>query len=395
MPIVTLLVLGGSLTTGLIIGLLAALKLAMTQQPERLPCSVATLLNILNSAFFALMLIAALVVDYFGTQLSLISGSILLSASLTGLILVPLSLRSLPLLLGAGLGTSIFYLSLIQLTPVGLLGTSAIAASLLFGTVLMGMGALLAYPLLDLLSTALGYRLSLSLLACFVLLWGVLAFFTPTELLLFQTGFDPIRVITSGKLWLAALVFAFYAPLEAFVSVWVTTYLTKRDAATSDNPSVDPSGATGDPRDQAAGWVAWFWLALLGSRVLLGSFLHLSTLQDAWQPFFLIIPALMTAVVFGNLSGSSTTRQALYGVILLGFFLGPVLPTLLAIVARLAIGSALAVALLHIGGAVGGVILSPLVNSGVKERSAASALWIPLFLSLALTATAMFFTLSG
>ncbi|MGL4555315.1 MAG: hypothetical protein ACRC33_29460, partial [Gemmataceae bacterium] len=157
------------------------------------------------------------------------------------------------------------------------------------------------------------------------------------------------------------------------------------------------SGEAPEGRDQASGWVAWFWLAFLVSRVLVGVLLHLADLRESWQTFFLIIPALLAAVVLGNLSGSTTTRQALSGVILLGFVLGPVLPVLLAIVADMHQargGPALALALLHVGGAAGGVVLSPLVNSGAEERSAQSALRVPLFLALLMTAAAVLFALS-
>jgi hypothetical protein len=409
MQLVTVLVLCGCLAVGMGLGLLASLKLDATRRPEQLPYPVNTLLLGLNSALVGVVLLAALPVDYFGLQTAVIAGAAILGLSFFGLIAVPPP-RAVPLVVAAGFGLAMLYLALIPLMPSGLLGLNEIAASLLFGMVFIGLGALLGRPTFDVLRYTLGYRLTLVILggACCAL--AVLGVLTPSDAYPAAAGFDPLAVVTNPKLWMAALVFAFYAPLEAFVSVWVTTFLTTHSTekeqalrgvhAAEGHVSTSAPGQRADAEaiDQASRWVAWFWLAFLLSRVLVGILLHVSA-TDSWQPLFLILPALLAAVVLGNLSGSTTTRQALYGLAILGFVLGPVLPVLLAIVARVqqeaGAGQALGLALLHVGGAAGAVVLSPLVKFSAEGRTAQSALKIPLFMALLMTAAAVLFALGG
>jgi len=112
----------------------------------------------------------------------------------------------------------------------------------------------------------------------------------------------------------------------------------------------------------------------------------------------LIFSALLAAVFLGNLTGSSSTLTALYGVLALGFVLGPVLPTLLATLSRVPqTGSApsLAFALVHSVGAIGSVVLAPLVHSSAEEQSPQQALWVPLILALLMTAASLLYTFTG
>ncbi|MGL4555485.1 MAG: hypothetical protein ACRC33_30315, partial [Gemmataceae bacterium] len=226
MQLVTVLVLCGCLAVGMALGLFASLKLEAARHPERAPASVGSLLTALNFAFFALLLVAAVPVDAFGVQVGLIGGAALLGLALFGLVGVPPSARATPLLLAAGLGAAALYLALLQLMPGGLLGTHEVAASLLFGTVFVGLGALVARPLFDVVAATAGYRLAMTALGSACVALAILGTLTPADAFPPGAAFEPLRVASNPKLWMAALVFAFYAPLEAFVSVWVTSYLT-------------------------------------------------------------------------------------------------------------------------------------------------------------------------
>lgn len=401
---VTVLVLVGSLVVGAALGLIATLKLAAARRGE-----ASRLLNAFNFVLIGLLVAAAFPLDYFGVQRGLIGGSVLLGLGLFALALAKPSGATAPLVIVAGLGAAVLYLGLLPLMPRGLLGEHEVAASLLFGFVFLGLGGLLLPPLLDTLLAAVGYRLAMVLLGVGAFAPAVLAAVTPVDSFPAQPPFDPLAAASASRVWLAGLVFAFYAPLEAFVSVWVTTFLTDqaRLAAAFHAPPADAiTDGPGPPlvnpvrvgSDQAAGWLGWFWLAFLGSRALVGVLQHVSTIGDAWQPFFLVAPALLAAVVLGNLSGSTHTHKALSGLIVLGLVLGPVLPMLLAALAgvqRATGGTALAAALLHACGAAGGVVLSPLVSVSAEGRTAQAALRIPLFMALLTTAAAILFALTG
>ena len=110
---------------------------------------------------------------------------------------------------------------------------------------------------------------------------------------------------TDASLWMAGLVFFVYAPLEAFVSVWTTTHV---------------AGLRQEP-GRAGRLLIAFWLAVLGSRMLFGLLEHQDWVVKGWGGWILVVPALLAAVVFGNMMGSVRHDHSLTGMLALGFFL--------------------------------------------------------------------------
>src|SRR5436305_2038854 len=74
---------------------------------------------------------------------------------------------------------------------------------------------------------------------------------------------------------------------------------------------------------RASGRVAGFWAAVPASRLLVGLAQDAGHLRgpDAWGPWLLVVPALLAAVVLGNLAGATSPRSARVGLLLLGLFL--------------------------------------------------------------------------
>jgi hypothetical protein len=188
-----------------------------------------------------------------------------------------------------------------------------------------------------------------------------------------------IPMLTDPNILAAGLVFAAYAPLEAFISVWTVAYLDNH----------------GETRVQKR-WLAWFWLAVILSRLVCAVTLHAFDLRNTYLAPFLVIPAILAAVILGNLSGSTRLTFARGGLFLLGCFLGPVYPMLLGILfTRHEVegvhGSAFG--LLFACGSLGSLILSPLVHYSANHRNVQAALRIPLFVALALSAMTLIFAL--
>jgi MFS family permease len=377
---ITLVVLAGCLMTGLCFGLATSLKLAAARRPDLSNEPGRGLLNAFNFLLIGLLLTASVPLDYFGVRTGFLIGCLVLSLGLALLSLSRPSGRASAQLILAGFGVGLLYLGTIELMPRGLLGEQKAAASLLFGFVLIGFGGLLAGPLLEVLMATVGYRITMLLFGILALVPMLLCYGALPEDFP-QPVYNPLALLSTPTLWLAGLTFAFYTPLEAFVTVWITAYLARHDQ-----------------RDHAAGWVGWFWITFLGSRILIGIFQHVYAIPDDYQPALLIVSALFAAVFLGNLLGSSSSANAIWGIIALGLVLGPVLPTLLATLPRMpnVLGApALAIAVVHSVGALGTVVLAPLVNRSAEERTPQQALWVPLILALLMTAASLVYTFSG
>ena len=177
-----------------------------------------------------------------------------------------------------------------------------------------------------------------------------------------------------GALLLAGLVFFFYAPLEGSISVWATTYLTDIGHG-----------------ERSATWVlSGFWAALFGSRL----FLAFLPFHERWYPWLIVIPALLTVVTLGNLAGTAERAAPRGGLLLLGFLLGPIFPTLLAVMWN-AFGHELGLAYgcIFAMGSLGGLILAPLVGARTSSGKTIAPFRVPMALALALTAAGLVFGL--
>src|SRR5205085_4826964 len=98
------------------------------------------------------------------------------------------------------------------------------------GNVFFALGALVTPVLTDILLRTLGFRRTAALLALASLVPAVLAALAGARGGLPAAGGHTagiIDLLAHHGLWLAALVFGVYAPLEGAISIWATTYLTE------------------------------------------------------------------------------------------------------------------------------------------------------------------------
>src|SRR5262249_3347495 len=166
------------------------------------------------------------------------------------------------------------------------------------------------------------------------------------------------------------------SPVEAAVSTWATTLLTNQGY-----------------KERKAAWVlSGFWLGFLASRVLTVWLEY--KLRDTWavrfEPWLIVILGLMTAVSLGDLAGTPSKSGAAWGLFAVGFFLGPIFPTLVAIVfqhAKSELGTAFGV--LYSCGALGSFLVAPVIGLYARQTTVQRALWIPMVVALAATAAAL------
>ena len=383
-PALTVLTVTSALLVGLVLALLGNLKLALARRPEQTHGSIRRYLTLLEFILVPLIVGAGVLVDLAGVRAMLVAGAVLLALAFLALSAPTTFGRTLLATFVAAVGASILWVATLVLLPSGLFGATESTASFQVGLVLMAMGALLTPPLFDTMLHTLGLRRTMAILALVLLAPAFLA-------ALPNVGDFPILsarghlfdAVGDPAVWMAAAVFFVYAPLEAFVSVWTTAYHST--LATPRNPSR---------------WLAGFWISLLVSRILFGYLQHIvqqySSLGTQHECWLLVLSAGLAAVVLGNMAGTVRPEKAFWGLILLGFALGPLYPILIGLlfqVKGVEAAPGTTFGLLYAAGSVGSFCLAPLVNLSAGERKIQAALRIPLFIALLLTAIAVVFAL--
>jgi fucose permease len=318
------------------------------------------------------MLLSGVLIDTLGVQPVLIVGSLVTALAIFALTLRRSYPLTLTCILLVGLGGACISTGSVVLMPPAFRPLDRTAA-LNLGNVFFGLGALVTPALTDLLVRTVDFRRAMGLLAVICLVPAVLAATTPGgEFPQVEPQQGSLSfVLGSSVLWLCGLVFLLYVPLEWSVSTWATTYLTD----------------LGQQERKAAWLLSGFWLCFLATRLLMA----LVRLPEGVNPWVIIVLSLLAAVAFGNLAGTSSRSTAGFGLLFLGAALGPIFPTLVAVLFRefpekehgSAYGAMFAV------GSLGSLVLPPLVGAFARRRSVQYALRIPMVMCLLLAAAAM------
>jgi hypothetical protein len=381
MPVTVLTVLT-ALCCGLLLGLLGNLKLALSRRPEHVGQRVRWWLGALNVLLVPLLLGSGLLADAWGPRPVLIAGSVVLTLAFLALTAGPAFRRGVAATLAAAAGGSALLVALIVLLPHGLFGPRESVASLQLGLALVALGGLVGMLLFDVLHRLIGFRRAMAVVALIVLLPGLLAALPGAvpERGSVQGGVNFVKLFSEPGVWAAALVMFFYAPLEAFVSVWAATYLEHVGQA-----------------QRQGNWLAGFWFMVLLSRAMVAIIMHFATGYRAdwisFPPWLLVTNAVLVAAILGNMSGMLGWRSALSLLLMLGFFLGPLFPGLVGMVLRSEGGRgwpATAFAALHVGGSVGSLALAPLVRYCARTRISVG-LRIPMVLAMVMALTMLLF----
>jgi fucose permease len=375
MQAVTMATISGAVVFGMTLALLGRLKLALAQRVQLGDRQVRNLLLALNVALIPLALLCGLLLDVCGARVVLVAGSLALACALVSLSIWPTYPRAFVLILLAGFGAMALATASSVLMPRAFFTPDETSASLNLGYVFLALGALVTPVLCDVLEERLEPRRILACFALLALVPALLAIVPRAEhwQLSNQSG-EPAALFAEPESWLAALVLFFYAPLEAAISLWTFTFLAEK----------------GQDQRRAAGLLSCFWGAFLVSRLLVALGQHVGFLNEWWDRCLIVVPPLLAAVILGHLAGASPRTQPRGGLILLGFLLGPVLPTLLGLVFRHVAPAeqGTAFGLVFAAGCLGSLVLSPLVPLRTRPPLQ-TALRLPIFLALLVTAVAL------
>jgi fucose permease len=379
---VTEVAISSAFIFGMVAALWGSLKLTLTRSLNLGEGHVGSLLTAFNLALAPMMLLSGVLIDTWGVRPVVILSSTATAASLFALSYGPAVSRSFAAVLLGGLGAAGLCTGAIVLMPEALFPQEP-TPSLNMGIVFIAVGALVAPVFADVAIRVIGYPRAMAILASLCLVPGVFALLSGTEDLAAGNN-DPTEVITRHSLWLAALVLVLYTPLEASISFWATTYLTEHGT-----------------NERRANWLlTGFWATFLASRLIVAALMHGRYLRPEWSAWILVLPALMTAVILGNMAGTVDAGRAARGVLLLGFCLGPIFPTLVGMVYEQLSQAEVhcegtAFGTLFAAGSFGSLLFGPIIGAAVNRRSMQAALRIPMIGALLLTAAALVFGLAA
>jgi fucose permease len=374
---------------GMVLALLGSLKLALAKRLNLGEGRVGGLLSALNAALIPMMVLTGWLIDHWNVQYVLVLSSVLTAIGILGLSMRPTYGRAFLSVLLAGFGAAGLSTGAIVLMAHAFPDYWPMSASINLGCVFFALGALVTPVLTDLLLRWLEFRRTAALLAllCLAPAFAVVAAYAAQAPL---PGFppDPGKVpdvnvlIDNHRLWLAAAVFLFYAPLEGAVSVWTTTYLTE----------------LGHGERGAAWLLSSFWSAFLISRLVMALLMIWMQRHAEWNLWLLVLLSVLAAAVLGNLAGSARRGSARNWLLLLGLVLGPIFPTLIGVVFQVkgledARGTVYGV--IFAAGSLGSLVLAPVIGARARARNVQSALWIPMVLALFMIIASLAFSITG
>jgi len=346
--------IAGLLVGGMGVALLGSVKVPLAGKLNIDEARMGGLVSMFGLAMIPVIFVTGFLTDQFGMQAVLWGGSLVMAASLVMLAHSSSYVAALVavLLLSAGWSALINVINvLIPLAFADKPEDFVFAMNL--GNVFFGLGAFLTPLIMIALLRRAGMISILYILAGFVLLSPVLAIGVdfaalappaPEEGAASATAAGMATLLSMRIVWLCTLAFFFYAPLEAAMAAWATTYL----------------GDQGVKEGTASGLLSAFWLTFMATRLITALALPAGQETTLILGLSLACVAVLTGVVMTRGSG-----MAMAMVIATGGIFGPVFPTIIAVLLG-SIPQALhgrAVGLFFAIGAIGWTIVPMLIGA--------------------------------
>jgi fucose permease len=367
---------------GMVIVLLSCLRPQLAARLGVAEERVAGLWATMNFFLVPMMLLGGLLADAWDVRGVVLAGSLLTALALVVLLSATTMRVALLAFLIMAVGGAFLSAGALVLMPRAFFGPYESSASLNMGSVFFALGALVTPALTDVLLRAGGFRRTLGVLALTCLTPAVLIAFTR------HFGLEPatsgeaqrpevLSLLLEPRLWLAGLVFFLYAPLEGCLHTWGTTYLQNM----------------GHTERRAARMIFGFWWCFLAGRVVAAFLQHWRFPPEGWP--WVVVLALCVTVVLANLVGTVQRSSAAWGLLFVGFFLGPIFPTLIGLLfAHYGANPGTAFGVMFAIGSAGSLVLSPLIGARFNRRNAQTALRFPLALAMLLLIVSLFFGLT-
>lgn len=324
------------LITGMGLALLGSVKLTLAQKLRIDERQVGGLVSLFGFTTIPVILTAGFLTDLMGRHVILIGGTILMVLGLLTLAAshrYAMALVSV-LLLSAAWAAQINVINVLVphvLRPPSFLSEDipAISFATNLGNVFFGLGAFLTPLLVSWALGRLGLAWGLRLLAGLVALQVVTAGFSDLPAAISAgaggsfMGPETWSLLGDPIMWLCAMALFFLGPLEAAMGAWTTTFL----------------GDRGVSEARATTLLSAFWLAYMASRVftafVLGPFAARLVselgLEAPSEAVLILVLALGCVGVNSGVVRSRTRRTAAALVIAAGLILGPIFPSIMAL----------------------------------------------------------------
>jgi fucose permease len=176
-------------------------------------------------------------------------------------------------------------------------------------------------------------------------------------------------------LWLTALAFLFYTPMEATMGAWATTYLHDKQV----------------PGAAASTLLSAFWLAFTISRLGVAGIVATFPLLAGETGWLIIGLSLFCLAAWIGVVISPNKEMASGMVVLSGLAFGPVFPTIMGILTGHVPSSIAgrAVGLFFMIGGIGWAVIPALIGKYAYRRGVQRAFGLAVASSVGLTATAV------
>ncbi len=373
--------IAGLLACGMGVALLGSVKIALAKRLQMDEARVGGLVSMFGFAMIPVMLAMGFLTDLLDKKIVVIAGSLLMVASLLVLARAVKYWSALiaVLLLSAGWSALVNVLNVLMQSAFG--GTQTYAMNL--GNFFFGLGAFLTPLLIALLVRRTGFAPALLVLAAFTLLSGVLACGVDFKSLLppAAAAADPgIGVLLSDRImWLTALALLFYAPMEATMAAWATTYLADKGMA----------------EGRAATTLSGFWLAFMCSRLATALIVARFPLPAGGDTLLIVGLSILCILVWAGAVFSRGFGTAGAMVVLAGLVFGPTFPTLVGVLmghVSQDISPVLggrAVGLFFMVGGIGWSVIPILIGAYARKTSIQRGFLIAVGAAVGLTVTAV------
>src|SRR5262245_48030089 len=364
--------ISGAFTFGVMIQMLSSIKPQLARRLGVHEDRIDNLWAMMSLLLPPLMALGGLLVDVWDLRWVLLLGSVSVGFSLFGLAATSAVGVARLCFLGAALGGAWVSVATVVLMPQAFFGQAEVGASQNMGHVFFALGALVAPALVDVLLRTCGFGRTLTVLGIMMLVPAALVGLVPARALDAPSKFsDALMLLADPMIWIAASVFFLYAPIEGCLHTWGMTYLRNM----------------GHTEKSAPRLIAGFWSMFLAGRLVMAWLQHMR-LWDPSQgdPWAIVLLAVLATVMLGNLAGTVSRGAATTGLLMLGFWLGPIFPTLIGVLfVRHGDLPGTAFGIVFAAGSLGSLLLAPLIGARMNRTSAQTALRIPLVLGLLLS----------
>jgi fucose permease len=317
-PALTMMQVAALVVAGMCHALLGSMKVPLARKLAIDEGRVGGLVGVFGFTLIPMVLAAGFLVDWLGKQAVLSGGFGLLITSLVILGRLTSYRTALFAVLLLGCGWSALVNVLNVTSPPAFLPPEEIRTRMAYamnmGDFVFGMGAFLTPILVALLIRKIALERTFLVLASFAVIplmlglgvaWEKLAS-PPTETV--ATGLQIL--LTDPIVWLCCMAFFCHVPIEASVATWATTLMTDK----------------GVSEGRASTLLSVFWLTFMGSRLTTAL-----TLPVGADTTLITIMALLCIVFTLGIALSRAAWLTCAMVVVAGVVLGPIFPTLIAI----------------------------------------------------------------